>query len=462
MIGLAEESLVGAQDIERLKSGVVRITATEGNKTKVGTGFVVKLDSEVVYIVTAAHVVSGDPQPRVQFFSRQEGQVRATVKHAEGGDEATGMALLTVQGKENIPSGVAALPLATTTSLSGSEDIIVIGHPRGAGDWAIIKGSIASRQGRYVTIDANIDEGNSGGPIMHNSQVVGLIGGAQRYGKGVTTGTVRDYLEGNGIVVEATATQAPDGIRASLPKEITGKDGAPMVLVPAGVFTMGSREEDKEAHEDERPAHKVYLDAFYIDQYEVTTARFATFLHKTNRRQWSDQVEKQLEQKPVVDMYWDDATAYCSWAGKRLPTEAEWEKAARGTDQRIYPWGSPAGTFRRLFGSGPASYGSGGGSSHYSLLSNIGSFEGGKSPYNVYDMAGNASEWVADWYDENHYSQGDSPQNPKGPVSGKKHVYRGGSSASRSIDSLRSAARYSSSDNTGDLIGFRCARDVPN
>ncbi|QPD02758.1 MAG: hypothetical protein Nkreftii_000532 [Candidatus Nitrospira kreftii] len=185
-----EATIAQAQNIEELKKGVVKLTAQVDGKTKVGTGFIVKFDSEIVYIMTAAHVISGDSQPKVQFFSRQEVPVRAQVKHAEGGDGETGMALLVVRGKDNIPVGLATLPLATVARVSGGEDIMVIGHPRGAGDWAILKGSIAARQGRYLTVDANIDEGNSGGPIMHSGQVVGLIGGAQRYGKGVTIGTV--------------------------------------------------------------------------------------------------------------------------------------------------------------------------------------------------------------------------------------------------------------------------------
>jgi hypothetical protein len=173
------------EDIARLKDGVVKVTATEEGKTRVGTGFVVKFDPEIVYIVTAAHIVGSDPQPIVQFFPRQDMKVRAHVKHAEGGDEVTGMALLTVSGRENIPAGLASLPLTTAIRVSGAEDIMVIGHPRGAGDWAIIKGSIASRQGRYVMINANIDEGNSGGPIIYSREIVGLVGGVTQFGRGV-------------------------------------------------------------------------------------------------------------------------------------------------------------------------------------------------------------------------------------------------------------------------------------
>lgn len=172
-------------------------------------------------------------------------------------------------------------------------------------------------------------------------------------------------------------------------KTITGKDDAPMVLVLAGEFMMGSREDDKSAQNDERPAHSVYLDAFYIDQYEVTTSRYAKFFRETKRsapEYWPEQVMQQHGRKPVVGVDWNDATAYCSWAGKRLPTEAEWEKAARGTDQRVYPWGN-AGPSKAL-----ANFDRCCDFKDYGALTDIGSFEEGKSPFGVYDMAGNVWE----------------------------------------------------------------------
>jgi formylglycine-generating enzyme required for sulfatase activity len=466
-MGVGGHSTAQPPDIEALKSGVVRITATVDNKTKVGTGFIVKLDSDVVQIVTAAHVVEGDSQPRVQFFTRPDVQVRAQVKHAEGGADETGMALLTVQGKDNVPAGLMALPLATSVRVSGGEDIMVIGHPRGAGDWAIIKGNIASRQGRHLKIDANIDEGNSGGPIIQNGQVVGLIGGAQRYGKGVTIGTVREYLEGHGVhqeerSVPSVAKSAPPRSQPMQPmskaaSESTGKDGAPMVLIPAGEFMMGSRDGDESGQDNERPAHPVYLDSFYLDQYEVTTTRYATFFRATNRRQptyWSEQLLQQHGNKPVVGVDSNDATAYCDWAGKRLPTEAEWEKAARGTDQRLYPWGN-ASPDQSL-----ANFNHCCDFKNYGVLTDVGSFEKGKSFYGAYDMAGNVWEWVADWYDENYYSKS-SARNPKGPWIGQYRVIRGGS-WSRTPVLIRSALRnWYSPATRADGIGFRCAQDVP-
>jgi formylglycine-generating enzyme required for sulfatase activity len=240
-------------------------------------------------------------------------------------------------------------------------------------------------------------------------------------------------------------------------REITGKDGAPMVLVPAGEFMMGSREEDESADKNERPAHSVYLDAFYIDKYEVTTSRYAKFFYATNRpapMYWSDQVVVQHGRKPVAGVDWNDATAYCAWVGKRLPTEAEWEKAARGTDQRLYPWGNEAPSKQR------ANFGQRVDIEFYRVVTDAGSFEQGKSPYGAYDMAGNVWEWVVDWYDENYY--GKSPErNPKGPSSGETRVLRGGSWGF-GPGSVRSVGRLGGTPaDPSVLFGFRCVQDVP-
>ena len=250
--------------------------------------------------------------------------------------------------------------------------------------------------------------------------------------------------------------------RPKEPRTITGKDGAPMVLVPAGEFTMGAAADDKDALDRERPAHAVYLDAYYIDQYEVTTSRYATFFQEKKRdppRYWSETVLTQHGQKPVVGVTWEDANAYCEWAGKRLPTDAEWEKAARGTDGRVYPWGNETPT-KQL-----ANFNQGFEFKDYEALADVGSFNGGKSPYGAYDMAGNVWEWVADWYDANLYQQrakGNKPvKNPAGPEKGELKVLRGGSWGDFNPRFLRSTDRgWSDPTNRNYFGGFRCARDA--
>ncbi|HEY6288598.1 MAG TPA: formylglycine-generating enzyme family protein, partial [Nitrospiraceae bacterium] len=223
-----------------------------------------------------------------------------------------------------------------------------------------------------------------------------------------------------------------------------------MVLVPAGEFTMGSSTGDS----DERPAHQVYVDVFSIDRYEVTVGQYAVFLQEGGGHppsDWATMNRLAHQKRPVANVDWADAAAYCKWAGKRLPTEAEWEKAARGTDGRLYPWGNDPPTPLH------ANYGKTG-SHDYGTLTPVGTLEDGKSPYGIYDMAGNVWEWVSDWYDNDYYKN--SPQqNPGGPSMGGFKVIRGGSWTS-SPRNLRSADRYWDPPSFRSLYfpGFRCAK----
>ena len=253
-------------------------------------------------------------------------------------------------------------------------------------------------------------------------------------------------------------SQTLEELKAGAAK-ITGKDGAPMVLVPAGEFAMGSPEGGGVGR-DEYPPHMVDLDAFYIDQYEVTVERYKRFLTQAKRahpKYWEQVELKRDAQKPVVGIDWDDAQAYCKWAGKRLPSEAEWEKAARGTDKRPYPWGtkepdSDLANFGKDYEPEHA---------YAEKLKAVGLYEWGKSPYGAYDMAGNVWEWVADWYDADYY--GNSPsKNPQGPSSSRKHkLLRGGSWYSYPM-TLRSSNRFRErSTPPYASLGVRCAQDAP-
>lgn len=223
-----------------------------------------------------------------------------------------------------------------------------------------------------------------------------------------------------------------------------------MVVIPAGEFTMGSQDGDA----DERPAHKVTIDSFSIDVYEVTVGEYGDFLRSGGGHlppDWNKMNQMAYHKRPVMGVDWADAAAYCKSVGKRLPTEAEWEKAARGTDGRLYPWGNDPPTSLH------ANYGKYG-TNDLEALAPVGSLEKGKSPYGVYDMAGNVWEWVSDWYDSDYYKNSQQ-QNPGGLPTGGFKVIRGGAWNS-SARNLRSSDRYWDPPSFRSLYfpGFRCAK----
>jgi len=258
-----------------------------------------------------------------------------------------------------------------------------------------------------------------------------------------------------GIIALACAVmQSPSMAAAPASKEL---DPVPMVTVPAGEFLMGNPEGKGRA--DEWPQRSVYLDAFAIDQVEVTNERYMAFVATTGHRNPPNpygtgtlQSAKGIEQLPVVQTTWYDAKAYCSWAKKRLPTEAEWEKAARGTDGRLFPWGNePANVKRANFDREWE---------EENTLHPVGSLPDGDSPYGVKDMAGNAREWVSDWYDADYYKHAPD-RNPQGPdKKGVVRSIRGGSWHSPLADITASARGRGGFALQTHGTGFRCARGL--
>ena len=237
------------------------------------------------------------------------------------------------------------------------------------------------------------------------------------------------------------------------------------VHVPEGEFEMGG--EGGHSTPDEGPKHKVSLDAFLIGKYEVTNAQYHAFVKATGHRLpenccdpryniWNgDRVSPEVEKLPVINISWDDADAFCKWSGARLPTEAEWEKAARGTDGRIYPWGNdlPSGN-RANYSFDPVSVWEGPAS-----LAKRNQYEFGKSPYGATEMAGNVWEWVQDWYDENYYKNSPA-KNPKGPEKGEARVIRG-ASWRNTADMLHASNRNKHMPGERRVyIGVRCAKDA--
>ena len=268
-----------------------------------------------------------------------------------------------------------------------------------------------------------------------------------------------------------------------LPPSVTDEFGVNMVLVPAGSFEMGSSADvgmatckqlyvDGECiradYLDEEPIHSVTLDDFYLDTYEVTNAQYANCVAEgvcnppTKTSSFTSDLyygDPKYNRYPVIYVRWEDANTYCSWRDARLPTEAEWEKAARGTERSIYPWGNDFdGEIANFCDKNCFSdwanemYNDG-----FGDTAPVGEYPAGVSPYDVMDLAGNVWEWVADWYSLNYYQ--DSPfENPAGPSYGEKRVLRGGAwNANGSI--LRTTTRFPENpDGSFFNVGFRCAK----
>lgn len=295
-------------------------------------------------------------------------------------------------------------------------------------------------------------------------------------------------------------------------REIVGRDGATMILVPQGSFWMGSTREEVDVaiqdcrmnqdvdvatcvgwYEDEMPRHKVSLEAFYLDVHEVTNRLFAQFTAATGylttaeREGWAKAwvqgrglvsvkgaswrqpeggetpIMPHRDQHPVVSVSWEDATAYCLWAGKRLPTESEWEYAARAGTDTLFWWGDEAPHDRKvgnvadesaryLIGGIVQGYNDG-----YPRTSPVGSFE--PNPWGLHGMIGNVAEWTQDWYGGSYKKE--SEHNPQGPATGQYKVIRGGSWANGPLRARSANRDWDTPIYRHDTVGFRCAMSLP-
>ncbi len=223
-----------------------------------------------------------------------------------------------------------------------------------------------------------------------------------------------------------------------------------MVSIPAGPFIRGTNEGGL----DEQSQRTLLLDAFAIDRYEVTNHQYQQFVDVTGHRKsgpparYAKNMSKMLSiNQPVVYVSWEDAETYCHWKGKRLPTEAEWEKAMRGSDGRLWPWGNveqPNGANWARVEDG------------HEVSAVVGTVQTDKSPYGVMDGAGNVMEWVADWYGERYFTEAPE-QNPPGPDHGVYRVLRGGGYATTGADIRITSRSKMVADFRDETIGFRCA-----
>ncbi len=307
----------------------------------------------------------------------------------------------------------------------------------------------AQRAGSRVVYAARITPGGQQADLL----VDGVRVASQRLRGGARVIAMGWEARGDGDHAVKIQIVRADGSRAGsavVIQPVFGSAGAigSMTPVAGGAFVMGTNDGPM----DERPARMVTLRPYEIDRYEVTVGEFRAFLLRTGYKTTAEQQGKPADQTwrvdfdrvehPVRNVSWADADKYCHSIGKRLPSEAEWEYAARGRDGRLYPW---AGGFNPAFVASRDTY-------------PVGRNGANVSPSGAYDMAGNVWEWVQDWYRPDYYAQGGNTDNPRGPQQGDQRVIRGGSFTNQP-ESMRVTQRVKADPTAWTLdIGFRCAR----
>jgi formylglycine-generating enzyme required for sulfatase activity len=359
---------------------------------------------------------------------------------------AVGVYTAVVTATNGVGQAVASTQVTVDQSISGLQAV------RSGQGTAVALGSVVvftatTTAGSNVDYTWNFGDGTtgSGANVTHSYAV---------------TGTYTAVVTATNSVGSSTASPQVIGV-------VYGWTPMEEILIPAGSFQMGCDSSNPAENgcnnwwqTNELPLHTVTLDAYYIDKYEVTNARYKACVDAGgctapgSVNSWTRSPyygTSTYADYPVINVTWHQASAFCAWGGKRLPTEAEWEKAARGSsDTRKYPWGNSAPDCTKT------NYWSSGGDCGGDT-SRVGSYPSGASPYGVMDMSGNVWEWVNDWYSSNYYSVSPSV-NPQGSASGAVRVLRGGSWLNDDL-SVRSAVRnYDYPVGWLNFVGFRCVR----
>jgi len=497
-------ALVGLDALGATEDSVVRIEATVGGKTRFGSGFVVQVDGASGYVATAAHVVEGDPAPRVFFLSQPHSPVRASFIRLEG-DDPNGFAVLRVDS--GVPAGTRPLEMAEGggMDLSVRNAVEAVGIPATIGNWAVFPGAVLSWKNRIILFSGDVDEGNSGGPLLAGGAVVGMVMRALRFGEAIPALNLDVFLRNNGVAW-ASAGGAKTSVRASdaakpspleLPtvlaplKRPVAKPGETfrdcptcpeMVVIPAGTFQMGSPEGEPYRTEFEGPVHTVTFDRpFAIARHEVTFDQWDACVRDGGCQHRPDDAGWGRGARPVINVSWEDAKEYVQWLSRktgqdyRLPGEAEWEYAARAGTRTARFWGEdPDAACRYANVSDETHKGEQAAvlplpnqtllpfpkhncNDGYAGTAPVAHFEA--NAFGLNDMLGNVGEWTEDcWNDSYRGAPSDGSAWTKGECG--KRVWRGGSWGNDPVD-VRSANR--NGDGTGDrdgYSGFRPARTL--
>jgi formylglycine-generating enzyme required for sulfatase activity len=431
----------------QLLAGVARLEVRRpGGDPDVGSGVIVGVERSRVYVVTALHVVAGpEPERSRSGWERDPERIRISVQFL--GDavifparlfnrwsEANDLAVVVVDDPRVVERGLAvAFGRGSPRTLSPPYPALAIGHG-GRRDWGWVHTRVTATAADAIVFGGTgIEPGHSGGPLIDTTRhlLIGMITGVAhgRGGEAVSADTLAAELDAWGI---------PHHLR-------TTRISTPMTRVPAGPFVMAPEESGRGGD----GPREVFLDAYFIDKYEVTVADFRRFVETTGHLYrpglaTCNYGHPEKGSFPMNCITWNDAAAFATWAGKRLPSEAQWEKAARGTAGARFPWG--ADVPRR----GDAAL-------QVEWPVEVGSHPRDRSVHGTMDMLGNVSEWVADWYQRSPL-QSLIPRNPRGPASGQDRVLRGASFASR-LDRADLAVRKRDLPESGRMrfdYGFRC------
>ncbi len=437
-----------AQGPDQARSALVRISGERGGTPVQGSGFVVGLDGDKATIATAAHVVEGVERLVVSFAAADpsESLPAAGPVRMDAGSRH-GLALFQVRG---IPPGVTALSFDTENRPAMGAALFLLGYPQRALTPRTTQRVLGDRSGTLLLIDQDVGEGFSGGPVLLNGKVVGVVTDTDdQTTYAVNAVVAREALEGWGVRLGGTAGSQAAGApprtapqarpaepappKPCVPGEESTEAGMVFVRICPGTFTMGSAANDPQADSDEKPAHEVTLSELWIGKTEVTNEQYRRF--RPNQ-----QGEAKL---PATNISWDEAKAACEHFGGRLPTEAEWEYAARAGSRTAWSFGDD----EKKLGE-HAWYEANAGSAAHPV--------GTKKPnaWGVHDMHGNVWEWVGDWHGPYPIA---AQRDPTGPTTGTSRVLRGGSFFPPR--SLRSADRDGFlPEGRNGFIGFRCVR----